>query len=131
MRRFFLRLWSLIVPAAEERAMDREIKSHVLLLEDEYRRRGLSAEDAQREARRAYGGIEQAKEYHRDARSFPWFEQTIRDVRLGLRGLRRNPTFSAIALLTLALGIGANTAIFSIINVVLLHPLAYPNTDRL
>src|SRR5581483_10275112 len=65
------------------------------------------------------------------ARTASWAAQTAQDIRLGLRGLRRNPTFSTIALLTLALGIGVNTAVYSIINVVLLHPLQYPQANRL
>jgi putative ABC transport system permease protein len=101
------------------------------LLEDEFRRRGMAELDAKLAAKRAFGGVEQTKELHRDARSFVWLDGVRRDFHYALRTLRRTPGFSAVAVLTLALGIGSTTTIFSFVNAVLLNPLAYPASDRL
>ena len=109
----------------------REIAAHLALLEDEYRRRGMSPDEARLAARRAMGGVAQAQDLHRDARTFAWIDDARRDVAHGLRGLRRTPGFTVVAVLTLALGIGANTAIFSVISTVLLRPLPFRNADRL
>src|SRR5688572_11599793 len=131
MRRFFARLATFVRSSRAEQELAREVASHLALLEDEYQRRGMTAPEARLAARRALGGIEQAKEHQRDARSFVWLEDVRQDVRHTLRGLRRTPGFATVAILTLALGIGANTAIFSVINALLLRPLPYDGSDRL
>ena len=131
MRRFFARLSNLFHASRRESDLAREIESHLALLEEDFERRGLPPDAARLAARRAYGGVAQAQELHRDARGFPRFEQVFKDARYGARTLLRAPVFSLVAVVTLALGIGANTAIFSVVNAVLLRPLPYHNADRL
>ena len=131
MRRFIARLINLFRRDRVERDLAREMASHLAALEDEYVRRGLSPEDAQLAARRAMGSVALAADRHRDARSFMWIDDLRRDVSHAARSLRRTPGFAAIAVGTLALGIGATTAIFSVLSAVLLRPLPYPDADRL
>ncbi|MGH9159832.1 MAG: ABC transporter permease [Vicinamibacteraceae bacterium] len=130
MRRFLLRLYRLLRFQSAERELDRELASHVTLLQDEFRRRGLSADEAHTAATRALGGIEQTKEAHRDERSFRWLEDLWKDTGFAARSLMHAPGFAAVVILTLALGIGGNTAIFSVVNAVLLRSLPYPGADR-
>jgi predicted permease len=131
LRRLFAKLSSLIRRGRAEQELDREVSAHLALLEDEFQRRGMSPGDARMQARRAYGGIEQAKQLHREERSVLWLEQTIADVRFACRSLLKTPGFSAVAILTLALGIGANIAIFTVVNAVLLRPLPFQHPERL
>ena len=92
---------------------------------------GLTPEEARRQARRSFGGIEQMKEDHRDQRSVRWMENLLRDLRYGMASLARDPGFAAVTIGLLALGIGANTAMFSIVDAVLLKPLPFPEPERM
>jgi hypothetical protein len=120
---------------ARSRQLDREIEdeiaSHLAEETEEHIRQGLSPEEARLAAQRRFGGVTQTKEIHREMRSVAWLEDLPRDLLHALRTLRRTPAFTAAALLTLALGIGANVAVFSVLNGVILRPLQYPNAERL
>jgi predicted permease len=116
---------------AVEQALDDELRSSIEVLTEEKMKQGLSQSAARREALMEIGGIEQVKEGVRVVRAGRFVEDLARDIRYALRQLRRNPGFTAVAVLTLAIGIGAATAIFSVINGVLLQPLPYSHQGRL
>ncbi len=114
-----------------DRQLDLEIASHLAMLEEEFKRQGLPAPEAKLAARREFGGTEQIKEQYRERRGFNYLEQLARDFYFGFRSLRRSPGFSLVALLSLALGIGMNAAIFTLLNAIVLQTLPVPHPERL
>jgi predicted permease len=130
-RRVFMRLLSFLRTGRAERELTRELDAHLRQIEDDFVRQGLSPDQARLAARRAFGGIEQAKELQRDARSIRWLDELRQNVKYAVRALRRAPGFTAAAILTLALGIGANTTMFGIVNATLLQRLPFPEPERL
>jgi putative ABC transport system permease protein len=130
--RLLRRLLNAARPERAEEDLARELTAHLTLLEDDLQRRGMNRDEARRAARLALGGIEQTKERHRDARSVVWLDDLRRDLRHAVRMLRRNPIFAVTAALSLAIGIGANTTIFTIANALLFAaPSGVARPDRL
>jgi predicted permease len=125
------RLLALIRKPRLERELEGEIRAHLEMAEIDAISAGLSPEEARHEAYRRFGGIEQMKEDHRDQRSVRWVENLLIDARYGMASLGRDPGFAVIAIGLLALGIGANTAMFSVMDAVLLKPLPFPEPDRM
>ena len=114
-----------------EREMEEELRFHLQARADDLERHGLSRAEAERQARIEFGGYQSYKEECREALGTRLLNELVADVHYGIRQLRRTPGFTAVAVITIALGIGANTAMFTIVNAILLHPLPYPDSDRI
>jgi predicted permease len=130
-RKLFHRLRAGLRRGKIERELDRELQFHLEMETAENVRRGMSEEEARRAARLSFGGVERTKEAYRDIARFRRLEELWKDARHGARMLLKTPGFTAAAALTLALGVGANTAVFSVVYATLLKPLPYPEAERI
>ena len=128
-------IWGRVIDVFRRRRLDTDLDSqlayHLDALEAEARAQGLSPDDARAAARRAMGGLTQVQDAYRDQLTIPVIDALWQDIRYALRAMRHNLTFTVVVVLTLALGIGANTAVFSVLNSVLLKPLSYPRAEEL
>jgi putative ABC transport system permease protein len=124
-------LRALLRRSQAEIELDEELCYHIEQQTEQNIRLGMPPEEARIAARKAFGGVEQAKEQSRDARGIRWLEDLWQDLRYGMRMLVKNPGFTLIAVITLALGIGANTAIFSVVDAIVFRPLPYEESERL
>ena len=131
LRVLLARLRGLVHRGRSDAGLDDDIEAHLELLTRDYTDRGLSPRDARAAARRAFGGVDQVKEAYRDQRGLPAIETFLQDLRYATRMLRRDPAFATVAIVSLAIGIGASTAAFSVFNAVMLRPLPVPEPDRL
>ncbi len=125
------RLRTLMRRRARDRELDEEIRFHLEREQEKNVRAGLPRDEAWRAALVSFGGVQQVREAHRDVRAVRWLDDLAADVRFALRTLARHPALAGAAVLTLALGVGANTAIFSVVDAVILRPLPFPAPDRL
>ncbi|MGD0365456.1 MAG: ABC transporter permease [Bryobacteraceae bacterium] len=131
MRTLWKRLTALLSQRQGDRELSEEVEVHLEMRAAELREEGFAPDAARAAARREFGGIEQMKEAYRDRRAVPWIAILAKDAGYGIRGLRRNPAFTLAAVLSLALGIGANTAIFSFVNTLMLRLLPVERPEQL
>jgi predicted permease len=131
LRRFFTRLRNLATRQTDDERLREEIEEHIALQTAENLRAGLAPVEARRQAMLKFGGVEALKEEYRAERGLLFIENLMRDVRFALRVLRKSPGFTAVAVLTLAMAIGANATVFSVMNALILRPLNVPEAERL
>ncbi len=130
-RAALVRFAGLFRPFLQDREFEDELESQLQMMIDDNLRVGVPADEARRQALLRLGGMESIKEMYRDRRSIPLLETLWQDVRYAMRTLRKSPAASLIGILVVAVGIGANTAVFGVVHAVLLNPLPYPNAERL
>src|SRR3984885_6383878 len=131
LRRLFIRLSNFATGRRADQRVREEIAEHLALQTEENLRAGMSPAEARRQAALKLGAVEAIREHHHAEQSLPFLENLLFDLRYAVRMLLRSPGFSFIAIATVALGIGAATAIYSVIDATLLHPLPYPNPAEL
>src|SRR5580658_1049706 len=131
LRALWLRLGGMVDGEPQNEDFAAELESHLAMHIEEGMRAGLSAEEARRQALMKLGGAEQTRQAYRERVTLPRLENILRDVNFALRQMRLKPGFTFTAVLTLALGIGANTVIYTLIDSILLRPLPYPEQSRL
>src|SRR5579863_9658208 len=131
LRRFFARAGNFIIRKRDDERLKEEIQEHIALQTAENLRAGLSPAEARRQARLKFGAVEAIKEDYRDQRGLPFVDALAQDTRYALRRLRKSPAFTATVVLTLALGIGATTSIFTLVHAVMLKSLAVADPGEL
>src|SRR5467141_1630065 len=131
LRIFAARLRGLFRKPHLDADLDAELRAHLEMLTEENIRRGMNPKEAAHAAHREFGGFEQTKELYRDQHSVQFFDALAQDLRFALRGLRKRPGFALIAIVTLALGIGSTTAVFSVVDRILFRSLPFPHDERL